>query len=1093
MGKSSMAQNGPTGSASPAAWERGDSVQSPLPHRSLKKMPSIQRVDTSWTGTYGLAATSAHSASSVNGSPSCSSYQSSPYLSNQYQYSLSTVEGFSIGDPLIPPPPPSSTNTSFSSSLPRQNGLARKVSSSGKRALSRLGRTASAGTSNQREQSSGPVARRRSDSKTTSAASFDRDVPMPELPNGLAINLSIGSPMDSSQPRDLHARPEKRAEVIAPSVPDALVAGCLLTKITKRKPELKYFYLDREGSTVAWNGHVKRKNFHIDNITNIRPGLTNNDKVTADLGPSIDPACFFTISYASSQTSKKTKTLQLLAPTRHVCQLWVTTLEALNKHREEMMMEMAGSERESVLRMHWEGEIIKQQSSTNSTVRGLDLLSLAGLCRKLQIHAPRSVLERAFKTAGQGNDLLDFDQFRAFVRQLRSRVDIRPLFNDLKNHGVEGISKKYFLEFVLSEQGETPQSYWDNKFEELVSKSETPIIDDDGIRYIDFTTFTSFIVSKDCYVYSNAATQKTSLDRPLNEYFINSSHNTYLTGSQYLGTSSIEPYVTALRRGCRSVEIDCWDGDNNTPRVTHGYTGTSSIPFSEVIRAINRCAFEASPYPVVLSLEVHCNPAQQARMVEIMIEQIGDDKLLTYPLPDHVYDLPSPEDLKYKILVKVKATNAHPSLGSFADPVATTRKRSASSPVRKASATMNADLSSNLLASPYDSFSQTDHSTTQTSEEEQEIDLNQQTREPPETPGRKTSKITQGLAALGIYMQGYTFRSSADLAFQKWNHIFSIPEHKAIEVAKSPESKMPFEKHNIDHLCRVYPKQTRINSSNFDPNTFWRRGVQMVALNWQTYDIHMQMNQAMFAADADRTGYVLKPKYLREPSRFEGVVEQRAKLPHYKINFSIKVISAQQLPLLSNMGKHEQLSPFVQVQMFSAEDAARSIAYGHGGEEVSRTNSYHGIGKPFSRRTKTVPENGYNPQFNDLIDLSLETKYPELVFVRFVVYQSGKGSQRELAVFTAKLDRLQQGYRHMPLYNSNGEELIFSSLFCHIKKQKPHPVTHQGLPSRHGSIRSFLSRSNTVDRGRPRIQLIADSERVAAQRKLNEEIEAKRK
>ena len=50
------------------------------------------------------------------------------------------------------------------------------------------------------------------------------------------------------------------------------------------------------------------------------------------------------------------------------------------------------------------------------------------------------------------------------------------------------------------------------------------------------------------------------LDRshPLTEYFISSSHNTYLLAHQLYGTSSAEAYETALRTGSRCVEIDAW-------------------------------------------------------------------------------------------------------------------------------------------------------------------------------------------------------------------------------------------------------------------------------------------------------------------------------------------------------------------------------------------------------------------------------------------------------------------------------------------------------------------------------------------------------
>lgn len=45
---------------------------------------------------------------------------------------------------------------------------------------------------------------------------------------------------------------------------------------------------------------------------------------------------------------------------------------------------------------------------------------------------------------------------------------------------------------------------------------------------------------------------------------------------------------------------------------------------------------------------------------------------------------------------------------------------------------------------------------------------------------------------------------------------------------------------------RVYPKGSRIDSSNYDPMKMWNAGVQMVALNYQKADRAMQLNHARF-------------------------------------------------------------------------------------------------------------------------------------------------------------------------------------------------------------------------------------------------------
>jgi phosphatidylinositol phospholipase C, delta len=133
-------------------------------------------------------------------------------------------------------------------------------------------------------------------------------------------------------------------------------------------------------------------------------------------------------------------------------------------------------------------------------------------------------------------------------------------------------------------------------------------------------------------------------------------------------------------------------------------------------------------------------------------------------------------------------------------------------------------------------------------------------------PAKTGEDIDAELSKLVVYCESVPFKSFVHSRnHHKCSQMCSFVESKALALAR--KCGRDWAVHNVRQLSRIYPQGSRIDSSNYNPMPLWSAGCQMVALNIQTVDAHMQLNRAMFSTNGG-SGYVLKPKPLCLASGF---------------------------------------------------------------------------------------------------------------------------------------------------------------------------------------------------------------------------------
>lgn len=158
---------------------------------------------------------------------------------------------------------------------------------------------------------------------------------------------------------------------------------------------------------------------------------------------------------------------------------------------------------------------------------------------------------------------IDYQEFLNFYKDFTSGKEFEHIFREYTK-GVKGdyMTKEDFVLFMNNEQKELNFGLEDaekiiKNFSTLIKGGENT---DESKYGLNLEEFRNFLINKThCSIYDlEAFNHEQDMTRPLNEYFIFSSHNTYLTKHQLYGESSVEMYNFAVVNGCRLVELDCW-------------------------------------------------------------------------------------------------------------------------------------------------------------------------------------------------------------------------------------------------------------------------------------------------------------------------------------------------------------------------------------------------------------------------------------------------------------------------------------------------------------------------------------------------------
>ncbi|KAG2723899.1 hypothetical protein I3760_02G192500 [Carya illinoinensis] len=463
---------------------------------------------------------------------------------------------------------------------------------------------------------------------------------------------------------------------------------------------------------------------------------------------------------------------------------------------------------------------------------------------------------------------------------------------------------------------------------------------------------------------------------PLSHYFIYTGHNSYLTGNQLNSDCSDVPLIKALQRGVRVIELDIWpNSTKDDVLVLHGRTLTTPVKLIKCLQSIKEYAFVKSPYPVIITLEDHLTRDLQDKVAKMLTQTFGE--MLYYPQGECLAEFPSPESLKYRIAISTKPPKI------YLESENSKHKGSSFNGGRETSEeAASGKKTPTFKAEPEEEKSNSDPD---------DEDINGCVHK----SAQEGAPEYKRLITIHAGKPKGSLKDALQVVVDEVRRL-SLSE-QALEKAASNHGTdvVRFTQKNI---LRVYPKGTRVTSSNYKPHVGWMHGAQMVAFNMQGHGKLLWLMQGMFRTNGE-CGYVKKPDFLMQRGPQNEVFNP-------KRTFIVK--KTLKVKIYIGDGWHLDFSP-THFDSFSPPDFYTKIRI-------------VGVPTDAAKKKTRIIDDDWAPSWDEEFEFPLTV--PDLALLRIEVREYNRSQKDDFGGQTClPISEIKPGIRAIPLYDRNGEKL----------------------------------------------------------------------